>query len=147
MSDPASGGLAARVVIFHSLDHARAALAAAAGTRTPLVLRTAPGAAAYAGVGYLAAIIARARAEAPDAPVRAEIDCGDDPGLALAALRAGWTALRLSGRAEVRRKIAEIAAARGAALVADEPGAPVLDLLDARDPAAACRAFFGSARE
>ncbi len=147
MSGPGLPDRAARVVIFHSLEHARAALAAAGEARVPLVLRTAPGAAAYAGVGYLKAIVARARAEAPDVAASAEIDCGEDPGLALAALRAGWTALRLAGRADVRRKIAEIAEAQGARLVADEPGAAVLDLLDARDPVAACRAFFEPARE
>lgn len=147
MSGPRRADRAARVVIFHSLEHARAALAAAGEARVPLVLRTAPGAAAYAGVGYLKAIVARARAEASDVAVRAEIDCGEDPGLALAALRAGWTALRLSGRADVRRKIAEIAKAQGARLVSDEPGAPPLDLLDARDPKAACRAFFEAPQE
>ena len=144
MSEPRR---AARVVIFHSLDHARAALAAAREARVPLVLRTAPGAAAYAGVGYLKAIVERARAEAPGVAMNAEIDCGEDPGLALAALRAGWTALRLSGRADVRRRIAEIAEAKGARLIADADREPPLDLRDARDPRAACRTFLALPRE
>ncbi len=134
-------------MIFHSLDHARAALAAAAEARAPLILRTAPGAAAYAGAGYLKAVVDRARADAPDARAEAAIDCGDDAGLALAALRAGWTALFFSGEEDARRRIAAIAAAQGARLLADARAEETLDLLDSPDPEAACRAFFERRRE
>lgn len=142
-----ASGRAARVVIFHALDHARAAVTAAAEARTPLILRTAPGAAAYAGAGYLKAVVDRARAATPDAQVQAVIDCGDDAGLALAALRAGWGALRFTGAEDVRRRLAAIAAAKGARLLAEESGEEALDLCDSPDPEAACRAFFGPRRE
>ncbi len=58
--------MTARAIVFHSLDHARAALAAAARLGVPVTLRSAPGAAAYAGAGYLKAIVDAAAAENPD---------------------------------------------------------------------------------
>ncbi len=45
--------MTARVNVFHSLDHARAALAAAPQLGVPVTLRSAPVAVAYAGAGYL----------------------------------------------------------------------------------------------
>ncbi|MFQ5784251.1 MAG: class II fructose-bisphosphate aldolase [Alphaproteobacteria bacterium] len=132
----------APTVVFHSLDDARAALAAARETGAPLTLTTAPGAAAYAGVQYLKAIVDRALAEHPDVSVTAVIDCGDDAGTAQGALRIGWKALRFSGPTETRRRIADIAGQCGARLVGGEPDEAALDLLDLADPKAACRAFF-----
>ena len=49
-----------RVILFNSLDHARAAAAAARELDVPLTLRSAPGAAAYAGVGFLKAAVDQA---------------------------------------------------------------------------------------
>ncbi len=140
--------MSARVILFHSLAHARAALAAAAERGAPVTLQSAPGAAAYAGAGYLKAIVERAAAEHADVAVTAVIDCGADAGIAMAALRIGWRTVRFSGPEKVRRKLADIAAECGARLVVDEPEAAplealdLLDLLDSGDPLAACRAFL-----
>lgn len=136
-------------IVFHSLAHARAALAAAAEAGVVAVtLQSAPGAAAYAGAGYLKAIVDQAASEHADVDCTAVIDCGADAGIAMAALRAGWRTVRFSGPAKVGRKLADIAAECGARLVVDEPeAAPLealeaLDLLDSGDPLAACRAFL-----
>jgi hypothetical protein len=138
--------MSARVILFHSLAHARAVFAAAAAERgAPVTLQSAPGAAAYAGAGYLKAIVERAAAEHADVAVTAVIDCGADAGIAMAALRIGWPTVRFSGPEKVRAKLADIAAECGARLVADEPEAAALealDLLDSGDPLAACRAFL-----
>ena len=134
-----------RLILFHSLAHARAALAAAAERGEPVTLQSAPGVAAYAGAGYLKAIVDRAAAEHPDVAVTAVIDCGADAGTAMAALRIGWTTVRFSGPAKVRAKLADIAAQSGARLAVDKPDAgalDLLDLLDSGDPLAACRAFL-----
>ncbi len=134
--------MSTRVILFHSLAHARAALAAAAERGAPFTLQSAPGAAAYAGAGYLKAIADQAAAEHADVAVTVVIDCGADAGIAMAALRAGWQTVRFSGPEKVRRKLADIAAETGARL-ADEPeAAEALDLLDAANPDAACRAFL-----
>ena len=130
-------------IVFHSLAHARAALAAAAEAGVALTLQSAPGAAAYAGTGYLKAIADRAAAEHANVEVTAVIDCGADAGIAMAALRIGWRTVRFSGPAKVRAKLADIAGQMGARLADDETDAPeALDLLDVADPDAACREYL-----
>jgi acyl-CoA reductase-like NAD-dependent aldehyde dehydrogenase len=59
----------------------------------------------------------------------------------LAALRAGVRRVRFEGSAEAASHLGEIAAQYGATI---ERGAhaPALDLLDAADPEAACRAYL-----
>ena len=95
MSEPAT----LPVLIVHDREHAIAALRAAREAGVRVRLATAPGAAAYAGAGYLKAVIDAAAAAVPEARFEAVIDCGADAGHALAALRAGWRLLR-SDRAE-----------------------------------------------
>ncbi len=130
-------------VVFHSLAHARAALAAAAEAGVAVTLQSAPGAAAYAGAGYLKAIVDKAAAEHAEVDCTATIDCGADAGIAMAALRIGWRTIRFSGPAKVRAKLADIAAQTGARLVADEAEAPeALDLLGVADAGAACRDYL-----
>lgn len=135
----------ARTVVFHTLDHARAALAAAKDAGVSLTLRTAPDAAGYAGVQYLKAIVDRAAGEYPEVPFTAVIDCGEDAGTVQAALRIGWAVVVFSGAAPVRARLADIARRRGAEVIDTDPDAAVLDLLDDPDPAAACRAFLAEA--
>jgi len=132
----------ARAVIIHSLEHARAALAAAAALRVPVELVSARAAAGYAGPMWFLEVVRAARAEFPKANATAVLDCGDAPGHALAALRAGCRAIRFEGRGALRAKIAAIAKQSGAVL--REGRAPALDLLAEPDPAAACRAWLGS---
>lgn len=134
----------ARVVIVHSLPHARAALAAAGELKRAVVLRTAPGAAGYAGALYLKRVVEEALKNYAEVRAEVVIDCGEDPGLVLGALRIGWKAVCFTGPVRVRRKLADIAHGRGARLVHGR--ADALDLLDSSDPAAACRSWLGSQR-
>jgi fructose/tagatose bisphosphate aldolase len=133
-------------IVVHALDDARAALRAAAEAGCPLLLASAPGAGCYAGAGWFAALVAAARAEFPDADLAAELDCADQPGAALAALRAGVAQVRFrpgsdGGNAEAAARLGEIAGQLGATLETGEPP-PGLDLRHARDAAALCRAFL-----
>ncbi len=123
-----------RAVIIHSLEHARAALAAAERTGAPIAVYSAEGAGAYAGAAWFLAVIAAARADHPRAAVEAVLDCGAAPGIALAALRAGCRAIVLRGEPALLRKIAAIAAASSARLDPGPSGA--LDLRRCRDPEA-----------
>ncbi len=125
-----------RAVVVHTLAHARAALAAAAELRVPVLLLSPPGAASYMGAGYFQAMIAEARDAFPAVEAGAVLDCADMAGLALAALRQGIGAVRLGGRDDVVGRVADIARQLGAELWAGSP--PALDLLDAPDPRAAC---------
>ncbi len=127
------------VIVFHTLEHARAALAAALEADVAVTLRSAPGAAAYAGTGYLKAIADAATKDYPDARVTWVIDCGADAGTALGALRIGWKQLRFSGAESLRKKLTDIAAQRDATVTGEAAGETVLDLLEHHDPAAACR--------
>ncbi len=131
-----------RIILFNSLDHAQAAVAASSERDGPFTLQSAPGAAAYAGVGFLKAVADEAMGDGAG-DVVAVIDCGADADTALAALRAGWARVVFTGRADVLEKLADIAAQQGARLARPDPQATALDLLDAADPLAACRDFLG----
>ena len=90
-----------------------------------------------AGPAWFKAVIDQARAAYPEVAVAAILDCGDQPGAVMAALRVGLTHLRYEGPAATRAKLAEMGAT-----FADPPAA-MLNLLDCRDPPAACQAFLG----
>jgi hypothetical protein len=66
---------------------------------------TPPGAAQYAGPSYLKAAYER---DNPDA--EAWIDCGDDAGLVLRAIKAGWSRILFNGRKTVTERVADICA-------------------------------------
>lgn len=126
-----SDEMAASAVIIHSLDHARAALAVAARLDRPIRIYSAEGAAANAGAAWFMAVVAAAQSDHPAARCEAVLDCGDHPGLALAALRQGCRAIVLRGSSAARKKIAEIAQASAARLM---PGpSDALDLRHCRD--------------
>ena len=129
-----------RAIVIHSLAHAVTALKAAEEAGTSITLLSPPDFALYGGAGFFNAIVRRARAKVPAAKSEAVLDCGNAPGVALEALRAGAEAVRFGGRPAVRKKIADIAAAHGAQLFTVRPQA--LDLLDAIDVHAACRAWL-----
>ena len=130
-------------IIVHSLQQAEAALAAAEALAVPVTLASAEGAGAYAGPRWFLAVMAQAARAHPGATFDAVIDCADEAGTALAALRAGATRVRFRGAAEAREKLAAIAAALGAAIEDESP--PALDLLNERDPLAASQAWLSDA--
>lgn len=129
-----------RAIIIHGLAHARAAAAAAATLGRPVRLRSAPGAGNYAGAPWFREILAIVRREFPNADIDGSLDCGDQSGAVLAALRHGVKLIRFHGRGKVREKVRAIAGTCGARLDGDRGSA--LDLADSPDPEAACRAWL-----
>ena len=123
--------------MVHHLEQARAALAAAAEVGCAIQLRSAPGAAAYAGVGYLQALGEQAGQELL-------IDCGDDAGLVMAALRTGCRRLVFSGSDEIGRRLADMAEQLGAELLAEAHAPDILILQPEDDAAAALRRRLGA---
>ncbi|ARJ65094.1 hypothetical protein WV31_05155 [Magnetospirillum sp. ME-1] len=82
-------------VVVHCLDQARAALADAKADR-PVSLISPPGTAGFQGIGWWRALCRILRDEFPDHTVETVLDCGESPGLALAAIRAGIPAIRVA---------------------------------------------------
>jgi hypothetical protein len=105
-----------RAVVVHDRAQAEAAIVAA-GAGSVLLL-SAPAAAGFLGPAWFAAIVG---GHAP-----AALDCGADPGHALAALRAGVTLLVLAPEVPAFAAVAAAAAECGAALLTARP--PSLDL-------------------
>jgi hypothetical protein len=128
-------------VVFHALVDAEMALEEAAASGAKAVLRTAPGAIAYAGPLYLLKIVEAAASGAHGAALAgAVIDCGREAVLAFAALRSGWRALLFTGRGRSLSEVRAAAAAAGATLHSTLP--PALDPTHDPDPRAACRTLF-----
>jgi len=134
-------------VIVHSLDQARTAARMAAAGGRDLDLRSGPGAGAYAGGGWWTALVAQVAAEFPGLALRGVLDCDDDAGAAMAALRAGVIHLAFAGPPALRRRVADLAAQSGAEIV--DIGEPALDLgglAPGADLAAACREWLDANR-
>jgi hypothetical protein len=93
------------------------------------VLASAPGAGSYVGPGWFRELVAAAREEVPEASCSSLLDCGDDRGATLAALRSEIEGVVFTGRADVARRLADIARQQGVRFVTERP-APALDLGD-----------------
>jgi hypothetical protein len=126
-------------IVIHSLGHARAALAAAAACGKDVTLASAPGAALQAGPAWFKAVIEQACTAYPQVAVTAILDCSDQPGAAMAALRLGLTNLRFHGAGELREKLT------GMGAVLAPPAETSLDLREITGPETACTAFLRQA--
>jgi hypothetical protein len=96
-------------IIIHSLFQATAALTAAVRAGHPVVLVSAPDAGGYVGPGWFKALVATAREAVPDVRCSSLLDCGDNVGAALAAIRAEVEGVIFTGRPDVARRLADIA--------------------------------------
>jgi DNA-binding NarL/FixJ family response regulator len=106
-------------IVIQSLAEATKALEAAAGRE--IMLLSAPEAGIYAGPGWWTALIEAARDAAPAARFLSVLDCGDDPGAAMAAIRAGAEAIVFTGRADVAERLTAIAEAAGCRMLPTRP--------------------------
>jgi hypothetical protein len=116
-------------ITVHSLAQAVAALEISVAGGRAIVLLSARDAGIYAGPGWWAALIEAAREAVPTARCAALLDCGDDAGAAMAAIRAGVEAIAFIGRGDVAERLIDIASQRGCRLLTERPN-PVLDLAD-----------------
>jgi len=128
-------------VTIHGPAHAQAALAAAAEAGRAVEVWSAPGAALYRGVYWLPALLAGAARRHPAARWTCVLDCGDAPGLAVAALSAGHRTVCLhDAHPGALARLRAIADSRGARLLTARPA--MIDLAHCADPIAACRALM-----
>lgn len=98
----------------------------------PVLLLSAPGAAGSLGPGGWRALVARATAASPGSAFEDAICCGDAPGHALAALRAGCRLLVLDRASPAFHAVEAAAAEIGARLLPARPPALDLGTLDLR---------------
>lgn len=131
-------------VVVHGLDHALAAARAAEALGCAVRIRSGPAAAGYAGAAWFAELVRAARQAHPDVRIDAVLDCGDSPGLALAAFRRSVETVLFTGSAALRGKLEALAAASGAHI--ESEAAPALDLAGKEDPETACRAWLAAVR-
>lgn len=129
--DGAAGTPATRLVsvAIHDLAQGRAVLAATATLGLSVELVSAPGLARFAGAGFCVAL-----ERLLGRPLL--IDCGDEPGTALAALRAGARRVLVRGVPGVEGALRDIARRLGAEL-STRPPSPLLVLAPGEDAAAA----------
>jgi len=120
----------AATIAIHSLTHAVAALRAAVEAGRPITLLSAADAGIYAGAGWFAALVAAAREAVPLAQSMAWLDCGDDAGAAMAAIRAAVEGVIFTGRADVAARLADLATQAGIRLETTRPE-PLVDLATA----------------
>jgi hypothetical protein len=119
-------------VVVHNAAQAAAALAAAGPDG--VVLLSAPGAAASLGPAWFRALAAAAAASRPGVPHWAVLDCGNAPGLALAALRGGFRTLVLDAACPAFARVSALATAAGGVVLAARPAALDLSRIDLRRP-------------
>jgi acyl-CoA reductase-like NAD-dependent aldehyde dehydrogenase len=109
------------VIVVHTTAHAVGALRTAAHAGRAVILASAPDAGIYAGPGWFRALVEAAREAVPDARFSAILDCGDQAGAALAAIRAQIEAVLFTGNADIARRLADIAGLHGVRLVTARP--------------------------
>jgi hypothetical protein len=132
----------ARIVI-HEISHALAALTAAQAQNQPLLILSAPGAVRSAGAGWWRELVTQARDSIPDQSAEWVLDCGDEPGMALAALREGVGTIALEADEPTWSRVAQIAARCDASVLrVDRAGA--LDLADSNNPQRDCNLYLSN---
>ncbi len=94
-----------------------------------MLLVSAPGAGIYAGAGWFRSLIAAANEAVTGAQFFAFLDCGDQAGAALAAIRGEAPGVIFAGRDDVARRLADIARQHGVRFTTSRSAA-ALDLGD-----------------
>ena len=104
-------------------------LKAAARAGRAVVITSPPGAGSYVGPGWFREVVAAARETVSGSRFSTLLDCGDDVGAALAAMRSDVEGIVFNGRADVARRLADIASQHRVRFLTARP-APALDLGD-----------------
>ncbi|CCQ73298.1 hypothetical protein [Magnetospira sp. QH-2] len=132
-------------VIVHCLAHCRLASAQANAAKRGLLLCSPPYGAEVLGAGIFVAMTKQIAHEYSGLETAALLHCGDQPGMALNALRRGARWITLDAPEEVLSKIRDMAQKQGAHLIGTYPDA--LDLGEAGYPERDCREWFRTAAD
>lgn len=132
----------ARIVV-HEFGQAVAALSAAQAHNRPITILSARGAVRAAGAGWWRELVAQATASIPGQAAEWVLDCGDEPGMALAALREGVQKIALDAGEPIWSRVAQIATQCDASVVrVDRAGA--LDLAGSNNPQRDCDLYLSN---
>ena len=132
---------AAARIIVHDYDHAVTVLAAACALDHTVTILSAAGAAQAGGPAWWRELMSQAAAAVPRPKVEWILDCADEPGTALAALREGVPTIALEAESDILLRVAQIAERSGARLVrAERAGA--LDLAGSNNPQRDCELYL-----
>ena len=134
------------VIVVHDRAQAEGALRAAAAAGVPVTLWSAPGAVAYAGLGFIGALFEQAADAVPEAEHDIVVDCEASAVLAHEALGRGFAAVAFTGRGRMRQTLRAIAGSQGARLVTARPGRDALDLAHTQAPERDSAAFLAKRR-
>lgn len=129
-----------KTIIIHSLEHAVAALKVARELGSSVTLASPPGAAAYTGALWFREVVKEAEREVPEADFTAVLDCGDKPGLVMAAFRHGVASVRFTGAKPEAEKLEAMAESEGYHLITGDLES--LDLAEAENVTEACRGWL-----
>ena len=133
-------------IVVHDLAQAVGALRASAAAGVPVTLWSAPGAAAYAGLGFIGAVFRQAGEAVPEARHDVVVDCGASGVLAHEALNRGFSGVAFSGRGAMRKTLEAIAAQESRRLVTAGTGRAALDLAHSEAPERASAAYLAQRR-
>ena len=133
-------------IVVHDLDQAVGALRAAAAAGVPVTLWSAPGAASYAGLGFLGAVFEQAGAAVPGADHNAIVDCRGSAVLAHEALSRGFAGVAFTGRGAMRKTLQAIAEGQSGRLITAGPARGALDLVHSSDPERQSAAYLTKGR-
>ena len=133
-------------IVVHDLDQAIGALRAAAAAGVLVTLWSAPGAASYAGLGFVGAVFEKAGEAVPEADHDAVVDCRGSAVLAHEALGRGFASVAFTGRGAVRKTLQAIADEQGVPLITTGPARGTLDLVHSAAPERDSAAFLAKRR-
>ena len=119
--------MSAPAIIIHDLAQAEAALMAARDLGRSVTLTSAVGAIGYLGPRTFLKIVDAAAAAVPEARFETVVNCGGEPGLALAALRHGATRIAVDIGTTTAERLADIARQQGATILPPPVGGLDLD--------------------
>ena len=111
-----------------------------------MTLWSAPGAASYAGLGFLRAVFEKAGEAVPEADHDAVVDCTGSGVLAHEALSRGFAGVAFTSRGAMRKTLQAIADAEGRRLITSGPGRAALDLAHSSEPERESAAYLEKRR-
>lgn len=99
LQDAQDGHYAVGAFNVENMEMVMAVIEAAEEMNAPVIMQTTPSTVKYAGLGYYLANV-KAAAERADIPVALHLDHGSSYGLAMQALRTGYTSIMIDGSHE-----------------------------------------------